>query len=783
MKGFFKKTLSMFLCFVMVFSLGAISFSADAAEKGTMRDIVLMLDISDSMAGTPFSVMKQAAAKFCEELMTSEGSNRVALVVWDYNYYTCSFSDNLSTVKTNIQNIGLGSGTNTSQALSVAKNMMDTYGREGAIKNIVLLTDGIPQHGTTTSSGPYSRSDSEYYGYANQAYNTATTITDKYNLYTLGFFHNLSGSKLAFGQRFLQDIQNAGYYEVTDPDDLEFTFGDIAGDITENKCPIVIIPGIMGSNLYISNTEYSWKTKAWPPGGNILQTAYGLVGLGDIMKNWDLFTRPYENQNDSGVTREYGAQDTYKSLVDGLCAKFGNCDKNSKDYREIYFFSYDFRQSNAKTAQELAKFINNKGFKKVDIVAHSMGGLVASNYMKSEENRSKVGKLITCGTPYEGAPKLINCILNWDVLGNKYEGGLGNAIADDFLGLAGLTKDVKSSFTSTAELCPTKNYFDLYEWYRYSHSTHTGFLGLKTTRYYDVIGYDTYKDICSNIFGSKYADAVKVQNDLNVNGYNLLTTLDNTYFVVGINQMTIGSLWFNDGDSLNSLECDDLAYEYKGDGTVPYYSATITKRLNTLDDKENRVLEVETDHGGTCSNGKALSWIYDVLESGASTISSDNQKNRSFIVVRIACPVDVAIESNGEKLCSDAQNLSVESSFGRLDILGGNDDVKMLCLSDEEALTLNLCGTDNGSMNYEIRWFNEDGTLTEKKTFSDVSISEGTLIQTSTDKDDAVLYVDKNGDGKVDSKIKSDAKTLWERIVEFFRNIFNFIKNLFTFNK
>lgn len=125
--------------------------------------------------------------------------------------------------------------------------------------------------------------------------------------------------------------------------------------------------------------------------------------------------------------------------------------------------------------------------------------------------------------------------------------------------------------------------------------------------------------------------------------------------------------------------------------------------------------------------------------------------------------------------------MSVESSFGRLDILGGNDDVKILCLSDEETLSLNLCGTDSGSMNYEIRWFNEDGKLIEKNTFSDVSISEGTLIQASTDKDDSILYVDKDGDGKVDSEIKPDAKTLWERIVEIFRRILNLIKNLFTF--
>lgn len=775
MKGIFKKALSVFLALILVSSFTMLGFTSNAADKETIRYTALILDTSGSMSGTPAQKQKEAAIKFCEAMLNAKGSNYICIIrLNSSSSLGLAFTDNLNDLETYISKIPASGGTNINQALTVADSQLSSITETDAIKNIVLCSDGLPESGSYTYSGRYTSSDYYDYEYANAAYNTAESMKPRYSIYSLGFFHSLSGSDLAFGKTFMNDIQNAGYYEVTDPDELVFTFGEIAGDITDNKCPIIIIPGIMGSNLYFSNTEYTWKTKAWPPGG-----LYGLVGLGEIMKDWSLYTRPYENQNDNSVTREYGAQDAYKKLVDGLCSKFGNGDKNSKDYREIYVFSYDFRQSNAKTAQKLAQFINEKGFRKVDIVAHSMGGLVASNFMKSEENRSKVGKVITCGTPYEGAPKLINCMLNWDVLGNKHEGGFGTAILDDFLGLAGLTKDVKTSFVSTTELCPTQNYFNCYEWYRYSHTTHTGFLGLTTTRYYDVINYDTYKSICRNIFGNKYDDAVKVQNALNVNGYNLLTTLDNTYFIVGINQMTIGSLWFNDGDSLKSLECDDLAYEYKGDGTVPYYSATITKRLNTLENKETRVLEVETDHGGTCSDGKALNWIYDVLESGASSVSSDAQKGKSFIVVRIACPVDVTIENNGETLCSDAKNLSVQSSFGRLDILGGDDDVKMLCLDDEDNLPLNLRGTDKGTMDYEIRWFNEDGKLIEKKTFSDVPISDGTLIQTSTDKDDAFLYVDKDGDGKTDSKVRPDAKTLWERIVEFFWKIFDFIRSIF----
>ena len=219
--------------------LQAASNTISEGETTVLRDIVLMPDISDSMEGRPFTVMKEAAIKFCQQLMEAEGDNRIALVVWDAGCVSYPFNGDIASVEQSIADIDLGGGTNTAQALSEAKDLMDTSSREGAIKNIVLLTDGLPQHGTSTSNGPYTYEDSRYYGYANSAYNVAEEIMSQYSLYTLGFFHNLTGSRLEFGKRFLYDIQNAGYYEVIDPDDLEFTFGEIAGEITDSKDVLV----------------------------------------------------------------------------------------------------------------------------------------------------------------------------------------------------------------------------------------------------------------------------------------------------------------------------------------------------------------------------------------------------------------------------------------------------------------------------------------------------------------------------------------------------------------
>ncbi|MCL1794480.1 MAG: hypothetical protein FWG34_11500, partial [Oscillospiraceae bacterium] len=84
--------------------------------------------------------------------------------------------------------------------------------------------------------GPYDNNDYSSYRYANAVYNTATTLKEKgYYIYTLGFFHDLRAYELPFAHRFMNDLQNAGYYEVTDPNELEFVFGEIGEDISSDK--------------------------------------------------------------------------------------------------------------------------------------------------------------------------------------------------------------------------------------------------------------------------------------------------------------------------------------------------------------------------------------------------------------------------------------------------------------------------------------------------------------------------------------------------------------------
>lgn len=74
----------------------------------------------------------------------------------------------------------------------------------------------------------------------------------------------------------------------------------------------------------------------------------------------------------------------------------------------LFPFGYDWHQSNEVTAILLKDFIQKVrgicGCDTVDIVAHSMGGLVARQYIQSADYRGDVGHMIFLGTPHLGSP-------------------------------------------------------------------------------------------------------------------------------------------------------------------------------------------------------------------------------------------------------------------------------------------------------------------------------------------------------------------------------------------
>lgn len=116
----------------------------------------------------------------------------------------------------------------------------------------------------------------------------------------------------------------------------------------------------------------------------------------------------YNNDN-------YGALDTYKTLYDALKNKYSG-------QADVKFFAYDWRKTNTIAGQALKNLV--AGYSgQIILVAHSMGGIVASDYLRiaTASQRSRT-TLITLGTPFTGAPKAVQVMEN----GQMFPGIAGN---------------------------------------------------------------------------------------------------------------------------------------------------------------------------------------------------------------------------------------------------------------------------------------------------------------------------------------------------------------------
>ncbi len=223
-------------------------FGEEPSNSGAIRYTVVVLDTSGSMGSAAMSAQKSAAIKFCDSMFQASGENHIAIVKLNNGNATTvlqGFTQDLDTLKAKINGISASGGTDTDHALTVANNLLDEITVAGAQKSIVLCSDGLPEHSTTTTNGPYTSSDNTYYQQANSCYNTATAIKEKgYTIYSLGFFHNISSSYRAFAERFMQDLASEDkYYNVSNADALSFSFGQIADEL------LTIAEGSCGTNV------------------------------------------------------------------------------------------------------------------------------------------------------------------------------------------------------------------------------------------------------------------------------------------------------------------------------------------------------------------------------------------------------------------------------------------------------------------------------------------------------------------------------------------------------
>ena len=376
------------------------------------------------------------------------------------------------------------------------------------------------------------------------------------------------------------------------------------------NCPIIFLPGVMGSRLYTSDKVFNDFTRVWDP------SVFFITNFAEQLKTKTLYAAPPVNANDPDVKREYGVLDTYKNIIDALCEAFPE--------REVYFFSYDFRQSNKDSAEKLNAFITESGFDKVDLISHSMGGLVVANYVDMF-GFDCVNKMVSCGTPYMGSAQMLNIAFGEDLLATKYSEGIEGIllqIADCIVsGPLGVDRELRTSLRACAELLPYQASVKQEPMMKYIGNQSSL---IKPIFLYMPTSINTYKTLCNDLFGEEmYAEASAVQNNLYKNVYGDILAYEGAYFVVGAEQSTIKTIFYSgEGDKLNA----DRLNHTSGDDTVTFESATMLGAMLKID--SSRYCVQPTTHGGTAGSEKTeasalcIEYVIDVLADGVSDVSS-----------------------------------------------------------------------------------------------------------------------------------------------------------------
>lgn len=213
------------------------------------RDIVLVLDVSGSMSGTPMTETKKASANFIDTILDEDAS--IGIVTYDDSAYMLSdFSVNKSSLTDAVSNIYDGGGTNIEAGLAEAHAMLNTSGAKKKI--IVLMSDGEPNEG---------KEGDALIAYADEIKNDNTII------YTLGFFESL-GSYKSSAQLLMEGIASDGcHYEVAGADDLVFFFEDMADQINGQKyiyiriaCPVDVTVTHNGETLCSAKDDLNLRT-------------------------------------------------------------------------------------------------------------------------------------------------------------------------------------------------------------------------------------------------------------------------------------------------------------------------------------------------------------------------------------------------------------------------------------------------------------------------------------------------------------------------------------------
>ena len=495
--------------------------------------------------------------------------------------------------------------------------------------------------------------------------------------------------------------------------------------------PVLIIPGVLGTEIS-SPEQKLWldiehTLKDIGDGfmddlafGNDLKPLKNNLIIGNVLTELDLLSNP--------------AFIYSQRLIDEFCTHGYALND------DLFLFPYDWRYGvDEKTISQLKQKISDimaaTGSTKVDIVAHSTGGLLVKKYVMENPDSNHIDKAVFVGVPNTGAPKAIKTLL------------VGDNFGDPFLAQNEMRK-LARNFPVVYDLAPSRQY---YSWMGSFMKVSEGSLFSSSTP--KDLDFDQTNDLLLNGHGMNASgiDHAAALHTPDFDNYDLRKAGVDLYSINGCKTGTIGGVTEID----NKLFAKEytVSKEVGGDGTVPIESST-----NLPIDKSHKYYSLNADHGTMLSQDGIRQEILNLISGNnipvrQDFITQDSAQcglNGHDFAVYSPLSIDVVDTEGRHSGVSLDTPAGIENAIPNADyeIIGDHKFV-YVPTDNAQTYTITIKGTDTGTFTFTNATI-MNNTVVKTDVFRDIPVTSSLRGTVESIDSTTVLKLDTDGDGTVD---------------------------------
>ena len=493
------------------------------------------------------------------------------------------------------------------------------------------------------------------------------------------------------------------------------------------KIPVLIVPGLLGTEIS------KGSTLLWAD----IQRMINPLNTDSFMDplTFQSNLNPLDTSLELGgvITKKFKTigqqQITLYDYSDALINLFTSPSIGYTEGKDLFTFPYDWRfgvseDVVAQLKQKIQDIIAQTGSQKVDVVAHSTGGLIVKKYVMENPDNNNINKAVFVGVPNLGAPKAFKVLINGDNF--------------DIPGLDGQEmKKISQNLPIAYDLAPSAQYDSAIGSFFHVHNP------LASVNQVD-------QDLSYSATITNLENQNLLNNQGVTNGQNLHTpTFDNydirnngvdVYNIIGCKTGTFGN--FTEVIQKTAAPMYDFPKDTTGDGTVPLLSAQTIPS-----DPSHVFFAPKADHGKMPSQDGIRQEIVSLIsgvqvDTNGKILTHDAVQNNPALCqikgesIQIKSPVAIGVTDQNGNFSGLASDGSVQNDIPGADYeIWGEHKYVFLPTDDNQNYNIQLAGTGTGTFTLDDQKI-DGNTITQTQVFSNLPVTPALTGQVNLETSD-----------------------------------------------